>query len=79
MEDETAFGWQKMWCGFLMSSAHGPGDAGRQRGAVEDGFVVNYFAMDFAGKTASVEVQRWAMQALAGTWNDYEGHFPERG
>lgn len=45
---------------------------------VDDGFVVNYFVMDFAGKTATVEVQLWAMQALAGMWNDYEGDFPDR-
>jgi hypothetical protein len=45
---------------------------------LEDGFVVNYFVMDFAGKDASVEHQLWAMQGLAGMWNDYEGGFPDR-
>ena len=47
--------------------------------SVKDGFVVNYFVMDFEGKNASVEKQLWAMQALAGMWNDYEGDFPDRG
>jgi hypothetical protein len=46
--------------------------------SLDDGFVVNYFVMDFAGKNASVEHQLWAMQFLAGTWNDYEGSFPNR-
>lgn len=45
---------------------------------LEDGFSVNYFVMDFAGKHASKEDQLHAMQALAGTWNDYEGNFPNR-
>ncbi|MFC8304336.1 hypothetical protein ACFUCV_11695 [Specibacter sp. NPDC057265] len=45
---------------------------------VKDGFVVNYIVMDFAGKDAPVEKQLWAMQGLAGTWNDYEGDFPDR-
>ena len=47
--------------------------------SVKDGFVVNYIVMDFAGKDASVERQLWAMQGLAGHWNDYEGNFPDRG
>ncbi|SEF12445.1 osmotically inducible lipoprotein OsmE [Arthrobacter alpinus] len=47
--------------------------------SVKDGFVVNYIVMDFEGKNASVEMQLWAMQALAGMWNDYEGDFPDRG
>lgn len=47
--------------------------------SAKDGFVVNYIVMDFEGKNASVEAQLWAMQALAGTWNDYEGDFPDRG
>ncbi len=47
--------------------------------SVKDGFVVNYIVMDFEGKNASVEKQLWAMQALAGMWNDYEGDFPGRG
>jgi hypothetical protein len=46
--------------------------------SLDDGFVVNYFVMDFAGKNASAEHQLWAMQHLAGTWNDYEGSFPNR-
>ncbi|WP_157962382.1 hypothetical protein [Homoserinimonas sp. OAct 916] len=46
--------------------------------SLSDGFVVNYFVMDFAGKEASVEKQLWAVQALAGTWNDYKGEFPDR-
>ena len=45
---------------------------------VKDGFVVNYIVMDFAGKEVQVEKQLWAMQSLAGTWNDYEGDFPDR-
>lgn len=43
-----------------------------------DGFVVNYIVMDFSGHDAPVERQRWAMEALAGTWQDYEGTFPDR-
>ncbi|GAA1117559.1 hypothetical protein [Arthrobacter flavus] len=43
-----------------------------------DGFSVNYFVMDFAGKDASVNDQLFAMHQLAGTWNDYEGDFPVR-
>jgi hypothetical protein len=46
--------------------------------SVEDGFVINYIVMDFAGKDASVERQLWAMQVLAGMWNDYEGGYPNR-
>ncbi|MGV8858188.1 hypothetical protein [Rhodoglobus sp.] len=45
---------------------------------LEDGFVINFIVMDFEGKDASVEHQLWAMQAVAGTWNDYEGEFPDR-
>lgn len=45
---------------------------------LKDGFSVNYFVMDFAGKNASVKDQLHAMQELAGTWNDYEGDFPAR-
>ncbi|QAV70045.1 hypothetical protein ESZ53_06105 [Salinibacterium sp. UTAS2018] len=47
--------------------------------SVEDGFVINYIVMDFAGKDASVQEQLHAMQMLAGMWNDYEGGFPDRG
>lgn len=43
-----------------------------------DGFVVNYIVMDFAGHEARVEQQRWAMEALAGTWQDHDGTFPDR-
>ena len=42
-----------------------------------DGFVVNYIVMDFAGHDAPAEQQRWAMEALAGTWQDYDGTFPD--
>lgn len=45
---------------------------------LKDGFTMNYIVMDFAGKEASVQNQLWAMQELAGTWNDYEGDFPDR-
>lgn len=45
---------------------------------VDDGFVVHYIVMDFSGHDAPIEHQRWAMEALAGTWQDYEGTFPER-
>jgi len=45
---------------------------------LDDGFVVNYIVMDFAGKEATAEHQLWAMQHLAGMWNDYEGGFPDR-
>ncbi|MBP2388200.1 hypothetical protein [Paeniglutamicibacter kerguelensis] len=46
---------------------------------LDDGFHVHYMVMDFAGKhDASKEHQLWAMEGLAGTWNDYEGTFPER-
>jgi hypothetical protein len=47
--------------------------------SLDDGFVVNYFVMDFAGKEATAEHQLWAMQYLAGMWNDYEGGYPDRG
>ena len=43
-----------------------------------DGFVVNYIVMDFSAHDAPVERQRWAMEALAGTWQDYRGSFPNR-
>jgi osmotically inducible lipoprotein OsmE len=45
---------------------------------LDDGFVVHYIVMDFDGKDASREHQRWAMELLAGTWQDYHGEFPER-
>lgn len=46
---------------------------------VADGFRSNYIVMDFAGKDdVSTEQQLWAMQSLAGFWNDYEGGFPTR-
>ncbi|WP_309620547.1 hypothetical protein, partial [Salinibacterium sp.] len=47
--------------------------------SLEDGFVIHYIVMDFAGRDdASKEHQRWAMERLAGTWQDYEGTFPGR-
>lgn len=47
--------------------------------SIEDGFQSNYIVMDFAGKhTASTTEQLWAMQHLAGIWQDYEGDFPDR-
>ncbi len=39
---------------------------------------MNYFVMDFAGKEASEDDQRFAIQVLAGMWNDYEGDIPAR-
>jgi len=45
---------------------------------LDDGFVINFIVMDFEGKDASVQSQLSAMQSVAGTWNDYEGEFPER-
>lgn len=45
--------------------------------AVKDRFVANYIVMDFAGKDASLEEQLWAMQGLAGIWNDCEGDFAD--
>ena len=46
---------------------------------VADGFQSNYIVMDFAGKNSSSQLQQlWAMQHLAGFWNDYEGGFPDR-
>ncbi|ASD21743.1 hypothetical protein B7495_06230 [Cryobacterium sp. LW097] len=45
---------------------------------LEDGFVVNFIVMDFAGHDAPIESQRRAMEALAWTWQDYEGTFPAR-
>ncbi|TQK17920.1 osmotically inducible lipoprotein OsmE [Microbacterium sp. SLBN-154] len=46
---------------------------------VSDGFRSNYIVMDFAGKTSVTKSQQlWAMQHLAGTWQDYEGDFPDR-
>ncbi|CAN5193397.1 hypothetical protein BH09ACT3_BH09ACT3_15620 [soil metagenome] len=44
-----------------------------------DGFVIHYIVMDFADKNdVSTEHQRWAMERLAGTWQDYSGAFPDR-
>lgn len=45
---------------------------------LNNGFVVNYIVMDFAGHDVPRENQRLAMEALAGTWQDYEGTVPER-
>ena len=55
------------------------GDAEAFALTVDDGFRSNYIVMDFAGKeAASKEQQLWAMQHLAGAWQDYEGGFPDR-
>lgn len=55
------------------------GDAEAFAASLDDGFLSNYIVMDFAGKnSASTTVQLWAMQTLAGTWQDYEGTFPDR-
>lgn len=55
------------------------GDAEEFASTVDDGFRSNYIVMDFAGKdAASKEQQLWAMQHLAGIWQDYEGEFPSR-
>lgn len=54
-------------------------DAAAFAATVEDGFTSNYIVMDFAGKDdVSPERQLWAMQYLAGYWQDYEGDFPDR-
>jgi len=54
-------------------------DAATYAQTLDDGFVVNYIVMDFAGKdAASKQEQRWAMETLAGTWQDYHGDFPDR-
>jgi len=46
---------------------------------LEDGFVMHYIVMDFAGKDhASREHQQSAMERLAATWQDYDGPFPDR-
>lgn len=43
------------------------------------GFVVNYIVMDLSNKPdASKTDQRWAMEELGGTWQDYEGTYPDR-
>ncbi|MDU0328425.1 hypothetical protein RWH43_16825 [Microbacterium sp. KSW2-21] len=55
------------------------GAAERFEATVGDGFRSNYIVMDFAEKTdVSMTEQLWAMQYLAGTWQDYEGSFPNR-
>lgn len=47
--------------------------------SLEDGFQSNYIVMDFAGKDSVTKTQQlWAMQHLAGTWQDYNGGFPDR-
>ncbi|WP_458040211.1 MULTISPECIES: hypothetical protein [Bacteria] len=54
-------------------------EAAEYASSIEDGFVSNYIVMNFAGKDdVSKERQLWAMQHLAGTWQDYEGDFPDR-
>lgn len=55
------------------------GAAERFEATVLDGFRSNYIVMDFAGKAGvSKTEQLWAMEYLAGTWQDYEGSFPDR-
>lgn len=55
------------------------GAAERFEETVVDGFRSNYIVMDFVDKTGvSKTKQLWAMQHLAGTWQDYEGSFPDR-
>lgn len=42
------------------------------------GFVVNYIVMDLSNKPdASKTDKRWAMEQLGGTWQDYEGTYPD--
>ena len=54
-------------------------DAAEYAAALDDGFVVHYIVMNFAGKhESSPEHQQWAMERLAGTWQDYDGPFPDR-
>ncbi len=54
-------------------------DAKQHAGMIEDGFQSNYILMDFEGKDAVSKTQQlWAMQHLAGMWQDYEGDFPDR-
>lgn len=48
------------------------------RSSLTDGFSENYLVMDSAGKDAPVKDQLFALQVLAGRWNDYEGGFPVR-
>lgn len=46
---------------------------------LQDGFQSKCIVMDFAGKThVSKTQQLWAMQHLAGLWQDYEGESPDR-
>lgn len=58
----------------------GSRDAAAQHLAtLQDGFQSNYIVMDFAGRDhVSKTQQLWAMQHLAGLWQDYEGEFPDR-
>ena len=54
-------------------------EAADQAASLDDGFAVLYIVMDFAGKDSAPKMhQRWAMERLAGTWQDYDGTFPER-
>ncbi|HEX7825719.1 MAG TPA: hypothetical protein VF477_12505 [Mycobacterium sp.] len=47
--------------------------------SIDDGFAVHYIAMDFTGKdSVSPAAERSAMERLAGTWQDYDGTFPDR-
>lgn len=53
--------------------------ATQHAGMIEDGFQSNYIVVDFEGKGAVSKTQElWAMQHLAGMWQDYEGDFPDR-
>lgn len=54
-------------------------EATQYASSLQDGFQSNYIVMDFAGKDAVSKTQQlWAMQYLAGIWQDYEGEFPDR-
>lgn len=54
-------------------------EAAAHEESIRDGFRSNYIVMDFAGKNEATKTQQlWAMQHLAGMWQDYEGEFPDR-
>lgn len=54
-------------------------DAAAYAATLDDGFAVHYIVMNFAGKQeSSPERQQWAMERLAGTWQEYDGPFPDR-
>ncbi|MUN06854.1 hypothetical protein [Agromyces luteolus] len=53
--------------------------AAKHESTIADGFQSNYVVMDFAGKNGVTKTkQLWAMQHLAGMWQDYVGDFPDR-